>query len=66
MKTIQPQYMSTVLSLFDHVFRMTVDYKGDRVVQCQPNSDFMACTSLKLDATEQPNIQAMLLKSKGK
>ena len=62
MKTIQPQYMSTVLSLFDHVFRMTVDYSGKRIVQCHPNSDFMASTSLKLDAVEDPDIMAMLAK----
>lgn len=64
MKTIKPQYLSGVLSLFDHVFRMKIDYKSDRIVQCQPDSDFITKTSMRLDATEVPDIAAMLKKHK--
>lgn len=64
MKTIHPPYLSSALSLFDHVFRMTLDYTGERVVQCQPNNEFMACTSFKLAPEEKPDIMAMLAKHK--
>lgn len=64
MKTIKPQYLSGVLSLFDHVFRMKIDYAGNRKVQCQPDSDFITKTSMKLDALEDPDIAKMLAKHK--
>jgi len=64
LKTVQPPYLATVLSLFNDVFRITVDYSGARIVQCQPNSDFTASTSMKLDATEAPDIMQMLAKHK--
>jgi hypothetical protein len=64
MKTIKPQYLSGILSLFDHVFRMKIDYAGNRVVQCQPDSDFITKTSMKLDAIEQPNLADMIAKHK--
>lgn len=66
MKTIKPQYLSGVLSLFDHVFRMKIDYAGNRIVQCQPDSDFITKTSMKLDATEPPNLADMIKKHKSK
>ena len=66
MKTIKPQYLSGILSLFDHVFRMKIDYAGNRVVQCQPDSDFITKTSMKLDATEAPDFEAMIKKHKSR
>lgn len=65
-KTIQPQYLSTLLSVFNDVFRVTLDYQGKRVVQVQPSSDFMASTSLmNLDQEEDADLAAMIKKSKG-
>lgn len=61
-KTIQPQYLSSLLSVFNDVFRVTIDYQGKRIVTVQPNSDFMASTSMRLDATEDADIRAMILK----
>jgi hypothetical protein len=61
-KTIQPQYLSALLSVFNDVFRITVNYSGNRIVQCQPSSDFMASTSMKLQKEEEPDIAKMLLK----
>jgi hypothetical protein len=63
-KTIQPQYLSSILSVFNDVFRITIDYSGKRIVQCQPSSDFMASTSMKLSKEEEPDIFKMLEKNK--
>lgn len=63
-KTIQPQYLASLLSLFNDRFRVTINYNGDRIVQVQPNSDFLAVTSMKLDATEKPNLAEMIAKHK--
>lgn len=64
MKTVQPAYLATVLSLFNDVFRVTIDYTGNRIVTVQPTDEFMASTSMKLDATETPDIVAMIAKHK--
>lgn len=61
-KTIQPQYLASLLSLFNDRFRVTIDYSGNRIVQTQPSSDFLAVTSMKLDATEKPSLADMILK----
>ena len=66
MKTIKPQYLSGILSLFDHVFRVKIDYASQRKVQCQPDSDFITKTSMKLDAEELPDLAAMIAKHKSK
>jgi AAA domain len=62
-KTIQPQYLSSLLSIFNDIFRVTIDYSGKRVVQVQPSSDFLASTSMSsLSAEEPANIAGMILK----
>jgi hypothetical protein len=66
MKTIKPQYLSGILSLFDHVFRMKLDYANNRVVQCQPDSDFITKTSMKLDAIEKPDLAEMIKKHRSR
>jgi hypothetical protein len=66
MKTIKPQYLSGILSLFDHVFRMKIDYKNERIIQCQPDSDFITKTSMKLDTEEKPDLAAMIAKHKSR
>ena len=63
-KTIQPQYLASLLSLFNDRFRVTIDYSGNRIVQTQPSSDFLAVTSMKLDATEKPNLADLIAKHK--
>lgn len=63
-KTIQPQYLASLLSLFNDRFRVTIDYSGNRIVQTQPSSDFLAVTSMKLDATEGPDLADMIIKHK--
>ena len=63
-KTVQPQYLSSLLSLFNDVFRIAIDYAGNRIVTVQPTSDFMASTSMRLDAVEKPDLQEMLAKHK--
>lgn len=67
-KTIQPQYLATLLSLFNDVWRVTIDYTGKRIVTVQPNSEFMASTSMSsLTSDEEPNIAKMIEKHmKGK
>jgi AAA domain len=63
-KTVQPQYLNTLLSVFNDVFRITIDYSGSRIVTVQPTTDFLASTSMNLDATEAPDIMQMLAKHK--
>lgn len=63
-KTVQPQYLSSLLSLFNDVFRITIDYSGNRIVTVQPTTDFMASTSMRLDPVEKPDIMEMLSKHK--
>jgi hypothetical protein len=46
------------------VFRITIDYSGNRIVAVQPSSDFMASTSMRLDATESANLADMIAKHK--
>lgn len=62
-KTIQPQYLATLLSLFNDVWRVTLDYNNNRIVTVQPNSDFMAATSMTLlSPEEKPDIAEMIKK----
>lgn len=62
-KTIQPQYLSSLLSVFNDIFRVTIDYSGKRVVQVQPSTDFLASTSMSALASEEPaNIAGMIAK----
>lgn len=61
-KTIQPQYLSSLLSIFNDVFRIIIDYSGKRIVTTQPSSDFLASTSMALDVTEEADLAAMLAK----
>lgn len=62
--TVQPQYLSSVLSIFNDVWYIDVDYSGKRVVQTGITSDFIGKCSLKgvLPENEVPDIEAMLVK----
>jgi hypothetical protein len=62
--TVDPQYLSNSLSLFNEVYRIQVNYKQQYIVTCRPNNDVMASTTMLLDATEPPNIMDMIAKHK--
>jgi hypothetical protein len=68
--TTDPQYLSNILSLFNEVYRITVDAsKPNQInyrVTCRPNNEMMAKTTLLLDQTEMPDIMAMIAKHKAK
>jgi hypothetical protein len=64
--TVDPQYLQNSLSLFNEVYRITVDGNKKYTVTCKPNFDVMASTTMLLDATEPPNILAMIEKHKSK
>jgi hypothetical protein len=68
--TIDPQYLSGVLSKFNEVYHIRVDAliptKVKYVVECRPNNDINASTTMMLDATEPPDIMGMIQKHKAK
>ena len=68
--TTDPQYLQNTLSLFNEVYRLTVDAtlpnKIIRKVACQPNKEIIAKTTLLLDPFEEPDIQKMVAKHKAK
>jgi hypothetical protein len=64
--TVDPQYLANSLSLFNEVYRITVDGNKNYVVTCRPNWDVNASTTMMLDATEKPNIMDMITKHRAK
>lgn len=62
--TVDPQYLAKVLSLFNEVFRIEVDGNRKYTVSCRPNNNVLASTTLLIDATEPPDLMAMLAKHK--
>lgn len=64
--TVDPQYLQNSLSLFNEVYRITVDGNRKYEVTCKPNWDVNASTTMLLDPTEPPNIMAMIEKHKAK
>lgn len=58
--TVDPQYLAVLLSRFNEVFRITLDYNQDYVVTCKPASDFLGSTTLLIDKEEKPNLQGLL------
>jgi len=66
--TIDPQYLSGILSKFNEVYHIRVDAtiptKVKYIVECRPTNDINASTTMMLDATEPPNIMEMILKHK--
>jgi hypothetical protein len=59
--TVDPQYLSKTLSLFNEVYRMTL-YGTKFLVECKQTSKFGSSTTLLLDPTEQPDIMKMIEK----
>jgi hypothetical protein len=64
--TTNPQYLSESLSLFNEVYRITVDGNRKYQVTCRPNFDVNASTTMLLDPVEPPDIMAMIAKHKAK
>ena len=63
--TIQPQYLNTILSIFNDVWLMDIDYSNKRFVQTGVSSIFVGKCSLKgLLDKEEPDIAKMLQKHK--
>jgi len=62
--TIQPQYLSSVLSIFNDVWLLDTDYSNKRIVQTGTSNEFLGATTLKgLDPLkEDPNIASMIQK----
>jgi hypothetical protein len=64
--TVDPQYLANSLSLFNEVYRITVDGNKNYQVACRPNWDVNASTTMLLDPIEKPDIMAMIEKHKQK
>jgi hypothetical protein len=64
MVTIQPQYLNSILSIFDDVWRIKVNANGKRILQTGISSDFIGkCTLKGLDPlNEEPNLEKLLAK----
>lgn len=64
--TVQPQYLASILSIFNDVYWLDVDYTGKRVVQTGISNEFIGKCSLKgiKPIGEEPDLQAMLAKHK--
>lgn len=60
--TVDPQYLQNSLSLFNEVYRITVDGNRKYQVTCRPNWDVSASTTMMLDPLEEPDIQKMIEK----
>lgn len=60
--TTDPQYLQNSLSLFNEVYRITVDGNRNYKVTCKPNWDVNASTTMLLDPEEKPDIMGMIEK----
>lgn len=60
--TVDPQYLAVLLSRFNEVYRIQLDYEQNYVVTCKPSSEFLASTTLLIDKEERPSIQGLLNK----
>jgi AAA domain len=60
--TTDPQYLQNSLSLFNEVYRITVDGKRNYQVAVKTNYEVTASTTMLLDPFEQPDIMAMIAK----
>lgn len=60
--TVDPQFLATVLSRFNEVYRIQIDSAQKYKVTCRPKFEFTASTTLLIDAEEAPNITDLLKK----
>ena len=68
--TIDPQYLAGMLSKCNEIYHVTLDAtissKPKYMTECRPNNNINASTTMMLDATEPPDIMAMIEKHKAK
>jgi hypothetical protein len=64
--TTDPQYLQNSLSLFNEVYRITVDGNKKYEVTCRPNWDVNASTTMLLDDKEYPDIMKIIAKHRAK
>jgi len=64
--TTDPQYLQNSLSLFNEVYRITVDGNKKYEVTCRPSWDVNASTTMLLDDKEKPDLMAMIAKHRAK
>lgn len=67
--TVDPQYLENTLTLFNEIFRIeatgTIGNTGTKyTVTCKTNFEVNASTTLLVDATEPPDLMAMIAKHK--
>ena len=65
--TVDPQFLSATLSLFNEVYRIKQNFQGKYEVQCRytgMQDKFNASTTMELDPIEAPNIMGMIAKHK--
>lgn len=60
--TVDPQFMAVLLSRFNEVYRIDLDYQQDYVVTCRPTGEFLGSTTLLIDKEEKPSIAEILAK----
>ena len=60
--TVEPQYLATVLSVFNEVWRVSINYEDKFVVQTKPDFLFGASTTLEVDKEEPADIAVILQK----
>jgi hypothetical protein len=64
--TTDPQYLQNSLSLFNEVYRITVDGNRKYQVACRTNFEVNASTTMMLDPFEEPDIMKMIAKHQAK
>jgi hypothetical protein len=67
--TVDPQYLSKSLSLFNEKYRIRVSVVAGKIsylVDCQPNREFNSNTTMLLDPIEEPDLMKMIEKHKAK
>ena len=64
--TTDPQYLQNSLSLFNEVYRITVDGNRKYQVACRTNFEVNASTTMMLDPFEKPDIMEMIAKHQAK
>jgi hypothetical protein len=62
--TVDPQYLANSLSLFNEVYRISVNGARKYEVTCRPNWDVNASTTMLLDPVEEPDLGKMIAKHK--
>lgn len=60
--TVDPQGYATMLSLFNEVYRITINENNQYSVQCKANYEFTGSTTLLIDDVEEPDIMKIIEK----